>query len=1034
MGQHKRFGLPSRYGIPIVAVMGSLLLFVFLSWLVWRGGLPDQLLFLGIVPVLLIAYYLPRWVYLLAHLSLLACALTVVWHVSESVDDSVRTVLGAYIAILLVSEIIHRLAWGQRLAAEALRVSEEYHRDLIENLLEGIAVLDANNVILFANPALESLLGVPLASLTGRNLGDFIPADELSALLEESGGRSTARRAVHLIEITRRDGERRRLSTIVAPRFDKGGRYQGGFVSLRDVTELEQANKALTRQAQEQSALISALPDLVFRISKDGVFVAYSASDLSRLLLAPEDFLNRNVVDTLPPHVAQLTLNAIEVALRSGQLATYEFQIHPGEDHHYYECRVAPLSDDEVLAIVRDITERKRSESKLTYSAQQMAALYERSLEINAYLDLPDLLQAVARQAASLVGAPMGGVYLAQAEEKKLNLAAVYNLPRSHLNREFAWGEGVAGRAAQSGQPLNIPDCRQWEGQIKLYTEGPCQRMLAVPMNVGNRVIGVIEIADDQQVGLFPDDDVRLVGLFANQAAIAIENARLFTETARRAEQLSTLNRIGLAIVSGLDMERVLETIYQQCQQIVPIQAFYVALYDAKSGMLSFPIFYDQGAALQVPPCHIDTEPGITGYIIQTGRSLYVPDLLNPNIELPFSIVQIGEQHSRSFLGIPLMLRETVIGMLSVQSYQVNAYSPDAIRLLETVAAQATIAIENARLYGELQKQAAEVAALYRASSRLLAPSGDIVSLARQIAAAVKDELGFVNCGVLLLNDKRQALERVARYGDYEIDSPLVLPLNGPGLAVEAAVTGCTVYAPDVRQAKHYIPSHPDTVSELDIPLFARGQLIGVLDLQSPQPDAFDERARRMAAAFAERAGLALENSRLYTELQRQAIVDELTGLYNYRGLLELGLREFVRARRLDRALSAFFFDIDHFRDFNNRYSHAVGNIVLQAVARRTRATMRVIDLVARFGGEEFVVLLPETRKDAAILVAERLRQEIEALHVPTEVGELGVTISIGVAEVTADMPDLAALIDAANQAEHQAKEQGRNRVVAAAD
>ncbi len=896
---------PKEWFPPGAFVAGCAVLIVVMGLIVWVLGLPDQILFLGIIPTLYAAYYYSRWAYQTLLFTLSITALAVTYAISDSFSDSIQTIAGSFLGIFIVAEIIYRLASAQRKIAQTLG-----------------------------------------------------------------------------------------------------------------------------SQAQEQSALISAIPDLVFRLSSKGVFLSYSTSDLGRLLLPPGEFLDRSIENVLPPHVAQLTIKAIASALENNRPASFEFQIRPGKQNPYYECRIAPINHDEVLAIIREITERKHSEETLARSAGQMALLYQRSLEINAHLDLPDLLMAIPEHAAQLVGARMGALYLMQSGGSRLELVTVYNLPETFIGKALHLGEGAAGRAALTRKPVNIADHRIWEGRAQNYQDSPFCHVLAVPLEVSNRIIGVVNVTDDEEIGLFPEEDIRLVSLFANQAAIAIENARLFTETANRAEQLGTLNRIGLAIVSGLDMDHVLRTIYEQCLLLVPIQAFYLALYDHRTGLLTFPIFFDQGQLVEIPPRKIEIEPGITGYIIQTGQALYVPDLLNPGIALPFPIIQVGGQHARAFLGIPLMLREQVVGVLSIQSYQVNAYDPDAIRLLETIAAQATIAIENARLYGEQQKQAAEVAALYRASARLLNPSSDVVSLARQIAEVVKDELGFVNCGVLLVDEAHSALIRVARYGDYEINSPEMLPLDGSGLSVAAANSGQPVYAPDVRQASGYIASHPDTITELDVPLYARGQVIGILDLQSPQFDAFDERARRMAAAFAERAGLALENARLYEELQRQAIVDELTGIYNYRGLLELGTREFERARRFERPLSVLFFDIDHFREFNNQYSHAIGNVVLHSVAEQARANMRVIDLLTRFGGEEFVILLPETTLSAASLVAERLRQEIEAMRSPTERGELGVTVSIGVAELSADMPDLAALIDRANQAEHRAKEQGRNRVV----
>jgi diguanylate cyclase (GGDEF)-like protein len=146
--------------------------------------------------------------------------------------------------------------------------------------------------------------------------------------------------------------------------------------------------------------------------------------------------------------------------------------------------------------------------------------------------------------------------------------------------------------------------------------------------------------------------------------------------------------------------------------------------------------------------------------------------------------------------------------------------------------------------------------------------------------------------------------------------------------------------------------------------------------------------------------------------------------------LKELGPREYERARRFNRTLSVLFLDIDYFGEFNNRYSHATGNQVLHAVAQRLLLGVRAMDLAARYGGEEFVILLPETNAAAAATVAERMRLDVASTRVATRWGDLSVTISIGAAELTPAMGDLAALIDAANQAEHLAKEGGRNQVV----
>jgi len=225
-----------------------------------------------------------------------------------------------------------------------------------------------------------------------------------------------------------------------------------------------------------------------------------------------------------------------------------------------------------------------------------------------------------------------------------------------------------------------------------------------------------------------------------------------------------------------------------------------------------------------------------------------------------------------------------------------------------------------------------------------------------------------------------------------------------------------------------------DPQDALMVPVESRsGEIVGLLWVDAPLDGRRPrEETLRALEIFANQAAVALDNARLFAEVQHLTLVDELTGLHNRRGFFQIGVREFERTRRFHRPLCAFFLDIDHFRDFNNRYSHAVGDEVLRAVAGQCRDTLRSIDIVARYGGEEFVALLLETPLDAALSVAERLRREVETMRVPTVHGPLSVTVSVGVAVLSDELPDLAALVDRANHAEHLAKERGRNCVATA--
>ncbi len=212
------------------------------------------------------------------------------------------------------------------------------------------------------------------------------------------------------------------------------------------------------------------------------------------------------------------------------------------------------------------------------------------------------------------------------------------------------------------------------------------------------------------------------------------------------------------------------------------------------------------------------------------------------------------------------------------------------------------------------------------------------------------------------------------------------------------------------------------------LPLIAREKVVGTLWMWG---DNLLESDLSAATIFASQVAVTLENARLYREIIRLAVTDELTGLYNRRGGLELGQREFERAKRHGRALSAILLDIDHFKDVNDTHGHIVGDQVLKVLSERFGNHLRATDIAVRYGGEEFLVLLPEANLSSAYEIAERLRRLTADLVVLAEQRNIQISISAGVAERNPGMKELMALVKCADEALYLAKQSGRNQVVA---
>lgn len=174
---------------------------------------------------------------------------------------------------------------------------------------------------------------------------------------------------------------------------------------------------------------------------------------------------------------------------------------------------------------------------------------------------------------------------------------------------------------------------------------------------------------------------------------------------------------------------------------------------------------------------------------------------------------------------------------------------------------------------------------------------------------------------------------------------------------------------------------------------------------------------------------LGIKRAILYQEVQELAITDSLTGIFNRRYYLERFKEELERSKKFNYVFSCLMIDIDYFKDFNDRYGHIVGDAILRELSMAIRENIRQIDLIGRYGGEEFSIILSETDKDVAQLAAGRIREAVQDKRIRVYDEELKITVSIGISTYPGDGKDIETLIDRADSALYQAKQTGRNRV-----
>ena len=312
---------------------------------------------------------------------------------------------------------------------------------------------------------------------------------------------------------------------------------------------------------------------------------------------------------------------------------------------------------------------------------------------------------------------------------------------------------------------------------------------------------------------------------------------------------------------------------------------------------------------------------------------------------------------------------------------------------------------------------------LYEVASRLNTIL-DLKTALQEVSNLMRVSMGAEKCEVVLADRFDQLAE-------------LGFPTS---IAQQAIEQHSVVVTPDVSSQADQILGQSARLlgirTMLCVPVMIGEEVAALIYVYKTDPASrpFDQHDVQLAVAISHQAALTIQRTHLLEKaqlLEQWAITDSLTGLHNRRHFLELAELEFHRARRYQHPLSAMMLDIDHFKRVNDTYSHALGDQVIQAVAALCRENLRDIDLMGRYGGDEFVALVPEVNLDDARKAAERLRKIIADAPIDTERGPLNITISIGVVALTPDYLDFASLLNQADAALYTAKNAGRNRVEA---
>lgn len=622
-------------------------------------------------------------------------------------------------------------------------------------------------------------------------------------------------------------------------------------------------------------------------------------------------------------------------------------------------------------------------------------------------------------------------------------LVATTPILRGHALVIFAAAHGFDGRFAQAlellGQAEQLAHLHDapWilyeAHRIRAHLFGMQQQMAAAKREASR----AYTIAFDHQwvlrmrniaVAFQLDDPERL-----NSTTSIISDDALRPDDSRMQRLLDALLSVSLAWAQSYDLAEQAQTALDSVIRILGAERAFLFLLENDDLQLR--------AARDASNNPVtETLQGYSRTVLERVRITQKPVIVTgADDALITSSESVTAHNLRSVLAAPLMLDGRFLGVVYLDNRLAwGFFSKEDEVILRAITTHIALGLEKSRttqleIHINAEREQRRLAERLRLLSTVLNATLDLADVLKYVLIQLNSLLPYYGACIALREENQLKFEQV------ESPSPTLwvrgtkISINDDPLFKQLATLRQPLIINDITQDPRFkgYGEHPAR-SWLGLPLLVRGEIVGFLAIDRDEPDAISEHEAELGMVFASQAAIAIANAQLFGQVQRLAITDSLTQVSNRRHFFELAERQWILTCSSDHPLSAMMLDVDHFKRVNDSYGHSVGDLVLRTVADICRANLRPSDLLGRYGGEEFAILLPDTDVSAALTIAERLRIAIANHPIQHEQASINLTVSIGVTGLSKDDNSVASLLDRADRGLYIAKETGRDRVTMA--
>lgn len=584
----------------------------------------------------------------------------------------------------------------------------------------------------------------------------------------------------------------------------------------------------------------------------------------------------------------------------------------------------------------------------------------------------------------------------------------------------------LTGSVLTAGHPLAVEDVFDTPYMSRrIAQQFKSRSLLALPLIAAGEKLGAALIAFDH-FHHFTPDEISVGEQVGSQIALAIYKTRLLDDSYRRITQLALLEEVSKRVADSLDeREILLRTVEAVVNRFGYAQAVISMLVDGDD-LEAAAISGTEDSGFE-PGYRQKVGDGIIGHTAEI-RQAY----LTGDVEHDPYYITVGK-HSGSAAGIPMLDEGHCLGVLFVQSPRRNGFKPDDIQTLQTLVSHVVTAVQKARLFAQVQENLRAITAM-QSISQTVTSSLDLQNIFQTVVQLLKDAFDYAHVSIYLLD--HEILRLGAQVG-YSIETIYYeIPVTS-GVIGRTVLTKQAQFVPDVNKDPAFLRASNEVESEICVPLLKEDNVLGAINIEATSGHPLTENDMHLMTAFAGPVAIAVDNARLHAEVKSFALTDSLTGLLNRRAFDQALEAEIARAGRYEYPLALIIIDLDDFKSYNDRWGHPAGDKRLIEVAKFLESDIRSPDIAARYGGDEFAIILPYAPTASAVALAERMRKTAEDRAVDGAEADgsvTGFTISLGVASFPENGKTSAELLLAADNAELAAKRLGKNRVCSAGE